>query len=794
MSLPLIIVESPAKAKTIGKFLDNRYQILASMGHVRDLPKHDMGVDVEHGFEPTYEIDDSASNKKVVAALRKAAKGADAVFLASDHDREGEAIAWHLAELLHGEIGKKPVYRIVFNEITKQAIVHALEQPGHIDRDKVDAQQARRILDRLVGYKISPLLWKVLSGNLSAGRVQSVALRLICEREEAIEAFVPEEYWTLDAVLHKGKLAPFKAALQTWKGEAFRPANQQGAEEVLHAMQGAQFNITELKRSTRSMQPQPPYITSTLQQDASRVLGYSAKRTMQIAQALYEGVEVNGESVGLITYMRTDSLRIADEAMDACRRLVGERWGAHELFDKVRTFKNKSSAQDAHEAIRPTDPFRTPEQTAGYLTAEQAKLYTLIWQRFAATQMRPAKLQTLNLSITAGEGVFGATGSTVAEQGYMLAYPHTILVLGEKIDAAYAQGDALEVDELTPNQHFTKPPARYTEASLIRELEAKGIGRPSTYAQITNTIIERTYVELIQKKFHPTELGRAVNRFLVNHFDKLFNVRFTAEMEKGLDEVEYGNQEWRKLLEEYWAVIVKLLEKVDLKESKKNLQEPTDIVCDKCGSMMVIKWGRRGQFLACSNYPACSNVMNFKRDENGAIHVHKDEELDEVCPDCGGKLTLKSGRFGKFVACANYPTCKYTRNLKQGKKDENGETKVQPDEPLDEKCPKCGAQLVKKQSKHGQFISCSAYPKCKYTRDITTGITCPECKQGELVHRVNKRGKDFWGCSRYPDCKYICSTEPVSRACPKCGYGIMQKRVHKGVEVLVCPACKHEEA
>ncbi|MCD4829015.1 MAG: type I DNA topoisomerase [Candidatus Cloacimonetes bacterium] len=739
MSQSLIIVESPAKARTLSKFLGNQYVIKASMGHVRDLPKSDIGVDIENGFKPKYVVPRTKRDQKVVKDLREAAKSAEAIYLASDHDREGEAIAWHLANVLKKEIGDKPLYRIVFNEITRQAIVHALEEPGKIDQDKVDAQQARRILDRLVGYKISPILWRVITTKLSAGRVQSVALRLICEREDIIDAFVPEEYWTIDTVLHKGKLPSFKAGLKKWDGENIRPGDKAAAAALVSELEGADFSITDLKRTTRTIQPSPPYITSTLQQEASRVLGFSAKRTMAVAQQLYEGIDIGGDTVGLITYMRTDSLRIANEALETCRQLVQERFGADELHDNPRVYKNKSSAQDAHEAIRPTDSFRTPERMKSVLSAEQIKLYTLIWQRFVATQMRPAKLQNLALTIQAGRGSFAAQGSTITQQGFIKAFPHTILVLGENIDAAYAKGDALEVDELTPNQHFTKPPARYSEASLIRELEAKGIGRPSTYAQITNTIVERTYVELLKKRFHPTILGRAVNRFLVGHFDKLFNVSFTAELENKLDEVEYGRQEWHKLLEDYWGGIGEQMDSVDLKEAKKQLEEPTELVCEKCGSPMIIKWSKNGQILACSNFPECSNIKNFTRDAEGKVTVKEDELIGEKCPKCGEELVLKSGKFGEFISCSNYP-------------------------------------------------------KCKYTRNITTGIKCPECGEGELAKRMNKRGKPFWGCDRYPKCKYISGQEPVDKVCPNCGFGIMQRRGKKGGETLVCPECKHEES
>jgi DNA topoisomerase-1 len=732
---PLIIVESPAKAKTIGKFLNHKYIIRASMGHVRDLPKKDLGVDVDNGFTPHYEIDRTRNKQKVIKELRDCAEHADAVYLASDHDREGEAIAWHLAEMLHKEIGKKPVFRIVFNEITQNAIREAMQHPGQIDLQKVDAQQTRRILDRIVGYKISPLLWKVLAGNLSAGRVQSVALRLICEREQEISDFVPKEYWTIDIAVHRNDYLPFKASLDTWDGKKPELSTEAEAKAIVDALNKAQYKLAKLEKSSRKVQPSPPFITSTMQQDASRVLGMSPTKTMSIAQELYEGVDIGGETVGLISYMRTDSLRISDEAIEACRNLITERFGKKELNSSVRQFKNKSSAQDAHEAIRPTDCFRTPESISQYLSKDQLRLYTLIWQRFVATQMSPVLLDTVSISVQAALAVFSSSGSRIVQQGYLLAYPHTKVSLGEEIDGRYNEGDLLDLDELAKNQHFTKPPARFSEASLIKELEANGIGRPSTYASITQTILERKYVELKEKRFYPTSLGVSVNTFLVKQFDRLFNVEFTAQMENRLDEIEFGKQNWKELLGEYYASILDLMKGVDVRETRQAFQEGTDIKCDKCGHPMVVKWGRRGQFLACSNYPECSNIKPLERSGEGKAKVAEVEVWPDPCPQCGGELRVKSGRFGKFIACSNYP-------------------------------------------------------KCKFTMPIPLGVKCPQCGEGDLTAKKGKTGRSFYSCTRYPDCKFITNYKPVPTPCANCGNPYLEEHITKERGTwLHCPKC-----
>ncbi len=736
MSKNLIIVESPAKAKTIGKFLGKDFVIKASMGHIRDLPKKEFGVSVKNNFKPRYVTDQK--KRKIVLELKKAVQNAEEIFLASDHDREGEAIAWHLSELLEKEIAGKPLHRIIFNEITKSAIRNSVKNPGQIDQNKVDSQQARRILDRIVGYNISPLLWKIITTNLSAGRVQSVALRLVCEREEEIQKFVPQEYWNIEAFLKKKDLPPFKAVLQKWENKKIEISKKEQADKILAEIRDKDFILSEIKDTSRQIQPSPSYITSTLQQDAARLLNFSPKNTMRIAQQLYEGIDLKGETVGLITYMRTDSLRIANEALDACRKLISDRFGDKKLNPKTRIYKNKSSAQDAHEAIRPTDPFRTPESLSNYLDKDQLRLYTLIWQKFVATQMQPVFLKSKKLEIKVRKAEFSAVGSTIEEKGFMEVFPHLNVNLGENIDPAYQQNDVLYPEKLEGIQRFTKPPSRFTEASLIKELESKGIGRPSTYASITSTILYRKYVVLKKKRFFPTELGITVNGFLIENFEDFFNVEFTAEMESSLDEVEYGNVVWHKLLEDYYNSMNNLIRKVDFKEAKKNITEDTDIKCDKCGNKMVLKWGRNGQFLACSNFPSCKNIKSYSRDEKGNIQILEAEKLQEKCPKCGNDMLIKNGRFGKFIACSDYP-------------------------------------------------------KCKFTKPFTLGIKCPQCQQGEITEKKNRKGRLFYSCSKYPECKYISNNKPIDLKCPKCEYYFLEERYTQGKgKFKKCPQCGEE--
>ncbi|MCD4817854.1 MAG: type I DNA topoisomerase [Candidatus Cloacimonetes bacterium] len=736
MAKNLIIVESPAKAKTITRFAGKGFMVKASMGHIRDLPKTKLGVDVENDFKPQYTID--VKKRKIIKELKEAASKADYIYLASDHDREGEAIAWHLAEVLKKELKNKTVHRIVFNEITQKAITKAIKSPGTIDFPKVESQQARRILDRIVGYNISPLLWKVISKNLSAGRVQSVALRLICEREDEIKKFDPKEYWTIEAILKRDELLPFKASLHKWEGKKAEIPNKEKADEILKHIKNEEFIISDIKKSVRKIHPTPPYITSTLQQDAARILGYSAKKTMMIAQQLYEGVALEKSSVGLITYMRTDSLRLSSESLAAGKKLIIERFGEKYLHDKTRVYKNKSSAQDAHEAIRPTYPSKTPASIKHFLSPDQFKLYSLIWQKFIATQMIPISLHTVQIDTKAGKANFLVKGNTIINKGFMEVFPHVIMVLGEEIDKNYQKGDILDHEKCSTKQNFTKPPARYREATLIKELESKGIGRPSTYASITNTIQVRKYVILKEKRFFPTDLGYTVYRFLIAYFDDFFNVTFTAKMEENLDLVEFGDIKWIEILKSYYGDMTKLIESVDVKSAKKDLAEKTDIPCEKCGANLIVKWGKNGAFLSCPNYPECKTIHNFEKDEDGKIHIKKPETLAENCPQCGNPLMVRNGRFGKFIACTNYP-------------------------------------------------------KCKYTKPFTIGVKCPECKKGDITEKKSKKGRAFFSCTNYPDCKFITNNKPVPIKCPACDNPYIEERFSKQKgNYKKCPVCGHE--
>ncbi len=735
MSKGLIIVESPAKANTISKFLNNKYIVKASMGHVRDLPKKEFGVYVDKDFSPKYVID--VSKKKLITELKEAAQKADVVYLASDHDREGEAIAWHLSKVLEKELKGKKIYRIVFNEITSKALNESISNPDIIDMSKVDAQQARRILDRIVGYQVSPLLWKIIAKDLSAGRVQSVALRLICEREQEVTAFVPKEFWKLEAEFWKDSLQPFRAFLEKWDGKKIELKTEADALEIVGETKNRDAVLSEMKNTQRSIEPYAPFITSTLQQEASKIMGYQSQKTMSIAQQLYEGIALGGDHTGLITYMRTDSVRIASEAIESCRKLVSERYGKDLLVASARVYKTKSSAQDAHEAIRPTDPFRTPESIAQYLTKEQLKLYTLIWQRFTATQMKPLKLMQTNVQVTLGRAMFGASGSKVLEEGFTKAYPHMNIPMGENIDPAYQKNDDLMYKDIVHSQHFTTPPPRFTEASLIKELEAKGIGRPSTYAAIITTIRQRKYVQMEKKAFKPTSLGMDVFRFLLERFTDIFNVQFTAEMEEKLDQIEVDKTPWQNLVKEYYEQLQALIGNVDVKKERNAMVQETDIICDQCNeAKMVIKRSKNGEFLSCSAFPKCKNIKSFERDAEDKIVIKVPVTLDESCPNCGSPLVARTGKYGEFIAC-------------------------------------------------------STYPKCKFSKPKGSGMKCPECGKGEIVERRNKKGRFFYTCSTYPECKWITNDKPLKIECPTCGNDIVFEKIAKGGSAYKeCPKCK----
>jgi DNA topoisomerase-1 len=805
MAKNLVIVESPAKAKTINKYLGKDYIVKASIGHIKDLPSKGLGVDVEHNFEPTYElIPDSKkrNNKKIVADLKKAAKEAEAIYLAADPDREGEAICQHLAEEIVPKRPPKPAYRVMFNEITKRAVNAAFEHPRQIDENLVDAQQARRVLDRLVGYKVSPLLCRTIGGRLSAGRVQSVALRMVVEREREIERFVKTEYWTIGANL-SAKLPPafdarlFKVDEQTVKTSGFDQElkkneilidNQAKADEIVAEAEKQTFIVGEVTTKERKRNPVPPFITSKLQQEASRKLGFAVKKTMMLAQKLYEGVELGAEgSVGLITYMRTDSTRVSDTALGEARDYIGSQYGHNYLPEKAVHYRSKKDAQDAHEAIRPTEVSRTPDSLAKYLKPEELKLYRLIWQRFVASQMMPAVFDQTTIDIQAGRFVFRATGSVQKFDGFLKIYQEGRDEKTEDDDEAertlplVEKGETLKLNSVTPEQHFTEPPPRYTEATLVKALEEKGIGRPSTYAAIMSTIQEREYVEKLQGRFHPTALGKTVNDLLIDGgFDDLFNESYTARMEEELDEIEEGKIRWTKALREFYDKF-----EGDLKQFQhyiKDIKEtsvPTDEVCLKCNTPgMVQKWGRFGPYLKCLNCEATRDAEP-PAGADGAGNssepqVAGEEAEPEVCELCGKPMQLKRGRFGPFLGCTGYPECRNIRKI--------GKTGVAapPPVPLDEKCPVDGAQLVKRVGRFGEFISCSNYPKCKYIKQETVGVSCPRpgCK-GELVVKKSKRGKAFYGCSEYPNCNVVYWDKPVLETCPQCNAPFLLEKTTK---------------
>jgi len=731
MAKNLVIVESPTKSKTIGQYLGKDFTILASMGHIRDLPQKDFGINIKDNFKPTYVLD--PKKQKIVKKIRDAAKESDNIYLASDNDREGEAIAWHLKEILKNTISDEDIYRIVFNEITKDAILDAIENPAHVDENKVEAQQARRILDRIVGYKVSPILWKVITKKLSAGRVQTVALRLLCEREQEIRDFVPKEYWSIDAELKKE--IPFNATLKKYNGKTVKLNTKEEAEEIFDKLASAQYTVYDVKKSEKSQAPFPPFITSTLQQEASKLLGFTTKKTMQIAQQLYEGVTINNRNTGLISYMRTDSVRIGEKANFQLRKYIKDNYPEEYLCKYLRVYKNKNKAQDAHEAIRPTNSFTTPDSIKEFLTKDQYKLYSLIWKRFAATQMANMNIQNITAHISAEKGLFETQASSVLFEGFSKVYPYMpVKNLKEKFPDLI-KGDNVELIKLDKKQHFTQPPPRFTEASLVRKLEEEGIGRPSTYAPIISTLLLRKYVELKKKVFYPTELGETVEKFLIEKFEDFFNVKFTADMESKLDDIENGERNWIEILEHYYDDFIKSIDSIDISKEKKKYEQKTDILCDKCGSPMVIKFGKYGKFLACSAFPKCKNVKSL--DENEKI---VDETTDEKCPKCGGKILFKNGRYGKFFACENYPTC-------------------------------------------------------KYTRPYTIGVKCPECKDGDLIERKGKKNKLYYTCSKYPDCKFTTNKKPVAISCPDCGAPSMfEKSSRKKVKILVCEKCGKEIA
>ncbi len=734
----LVIVESPAKAKTIAKYLGKDYTVKASVGHIMDLPKSKLGVDIEKDFEPHYiQI---KGKGPVVKELKSAAKKADRILLATDPDREGEAIAYHVAAVLASSAKTTTeVYRVLFNEITKKAILQSVEHPGKVDINKVDAQQARRVLDRLVGYQISPILWKKVRRGLSAGRVQSVALRLICEREEEIKAFVPEEFWSLTALL-EGKLPPqFEAKLLKKDEEKLKVKNNDEVQKILADLKDATYTVTKIDKKERRRNPVPPFTTSKLQQEGGRKLGFTSKRTMGIAQSLYEGVDIGKEgTVGLITYMRTDSTRVGKEAQDEAQEFIATKYGKEYLPEKAPVYASAKSAQEAHEAVRPTSVLREPDAIKQYLEPDQYKLYKLIWNRFVASQMNPAIIDQTSVDVTANNYTFRATGSIVKFPGFMAVYMEeksedqapSEEENGEAVLPPLNEGEKLTLLKLDPKQHFTQPPPRFSEALLVKTLEEKGIGRPSTYAAIISTIQERDYVNKVENKFRPTELGVLVNDLLVNHFPVIMDVAFTAKMEEDLDKIEEGQMRWVEVVRDFYKPFNESLEKAqaEMKDFKAE-QTPTDISCEKCGKPMIVKWGRNGQFLACSGYPECKTTKPFVRNENGVVEAAPEETTDEKCPKCGSAMMIKRGRFGKFLAC-------------------------------------------------------SRYPECKYTQGMSTGVLCPE-DGGKLVERRSRFGKMFYSCANYPDCKFALWNKPLPRPCPQCGAPFLVEKYSKKTGVSV---------
>ena len=788
MAKALVVVESPAKAKTINKYLGKDYKVVASMGHVRDLPKSKLGVDVDDGFEPTYEV--IASRKKVLKELKDEAKKATNIFMATDPDREGEAIGWHVAEEL-GATNRKKIRRLMFNEITKKGVLAALDKPMDIDKKMVDAQQARRVLDRLVGYKISPLLWDKFRRGLSAGRVQSVALKLVCDREREIERFVPEEYWNITARL-AGPVPPeVDAKLLKKAGANIKVGTEAESNTVLADLRGARWVVDSVTTKERKKTAVPPFITSKLQQ-ASR---FPVKKTMMIAQQLYEGVELPGEgAVGLITYMRTDSTRVSEQALSEVRQFIAGAFGDEYVPEKPNLFKTKSDAQDAHEAIRPTSMQYHPDEVRAQLTHDQYYLYKLIWNRFVASQMPPATFDETTVDITAAAYLFRVKGSVPKFPGWMAVYNQPVAPAPDIETVApgpdartaeddedssvlppLAQGDTLTLRELKPEQKFTQPPPRYTEATLVKALEENGIGRPSTYASIITVIQAREYVNKIEGKFKPTVLGvMLVEKLLSPAFDDILDVGYTRELEEDLDKIESGASDYESTLTSFYKKFSKDLKRAakEMINLKEGVEPDPPVACDKCAKPMVIKAGKFGLFLACSGYPECENTRELETPEAAAEGA---EALEETCENCGKPMVVKRGRFGQFLACTGYPECKTTRKIITTKQ---GMTAAKPDQILDEKCPKCESNLVLKQGRFGEFTACSNYPNCKYVKQKSTGLVCPK-DGGDVVERKSKRGKVFFGCANYPDCDFVLWNRPVLEPCPQCGEKFLVEKVTK---------------
>ncbi len=825
----LVIVESPAKAKTIEKYLGKGFDVKASVGHIMDLPKNELGVELKkRTFEP--ELIVSPGKEKVVDQLKKAGAKADEIYLAPDPDREGEAIAYHLAiQLGTNAKERKKIRRVTFNEITKKAVQEAFKHARDIDQNLVDAQQTRRVLDRLVGYQISPLLWDKVRRGLSAGRVQTVALRLIVEREREIRAFQPLEYWTLEAQLHPEKQADqrFKAKFVGIGGEPARVANgtdkdgkelfissalpdKKQMDEVLAALEEADWSITGVQAREQQRRPLAPFITSQLQRDAANKLGFNVRRTMGVAQRLYEGVDIGDEgTTGLITYMRTDSPRVAPEAVAGAREWIGKDLGSEYLPETPNVYKGKKDAQDAHEAIRPTDASRTPESIARYLSDEQLKLYTLIWRRFVASQMVPAVYDVTTASIAAVSRKTGKTydfrvsGSVLRFDGFLKVYEVSEDKKDEDDEGANRLPNLdgvkkLGLDQLVPEDHFTQPPPRYNESSLVKELEERGIGRPSTYASIINTIQDREYVVKhggSRGRFYPTEIGVVVCDLLVENFPYIFDTAYTAKLETELDDIEEGTEKWTDLLNGFYGYFEKELKDAGKKmRNIKRMEEITQEKCEVCGSPLVLKWGKFGTFYACSAYNKKDPTSCTFTKENIASkpdlntpEAQEAGDTEEYCENCGKVMVMRRGIFGPFMACPDYnadPPCKTFRKL-------SSKQQQKPPEPTGEPCPVCGKPLVLRQGAYGEFVSCSGYPKCKYVKqNLIEGMKCPKCGEGDLAERRARRGNVFWGCTNYPKCDFTSNLKPVAKKCPKCGSPYLLEKTLKSGMFLVCPNVK----
>jgi DNA topoisomerase-1 len=740
----LVIVESPSKAKTIQKYLGREYIVKASVGHIKDLPKSKLGVDPKKGFEPDYQV--IPSKVKVIEELKKASKLVPDLYLATDPDREGEAIAWHIQEELKAR-GKK-FHRVLFNAITKPSVLEAMQNPQTLDSDKYHAQQARRILDRLVGYKISPLLWDKVKRGISAGRVQSVALRLVVDRETEIKAFKPEEYWEIEGIFSKTNI-DFKAKLFKTNGKDPILSSKQAVEQLLGNLKKSQFTIESIEQKERSRKPAPPFITSKLQQEAARKLGFSAKKTMTLAQQLYEGIDLGDLGThGLITYMRTDSVRTDPAAIQTVRERIESHYGKAYLPSEPNLYKSKKSAQEAHEAIRPASLDYTPEQVQGYLEKDTFRLYQLIWNRFVSSQMNPALYDQTAVTIATQDQAgnahqFRATGSVLKFAGFTAVYIEGFEE-GDKLDQDSSEsalklppiqeGDRVDNKELNPSQHFTQAPPRYSDASLIRDLEEKGIGRPSTYASILSNIQDREYVEKREAKYYPSELGTIVTELLTASFPDILNAEFTASMETQLDDIEEGNADWKKTLGKFWKPFEKTLEIAKKQMKNMKAQEvPTDIECDQCHHHFLIKWGKLGSFLACSHYPECKNTQDFKKDDQGTIVIIPKEFTDKKCEKCESPLVVKNGKYGKFLACSNYPTC-------------------------------------------------------KVTQAITLGIACPVCAEGEIAQKRSKYGRFFYSCNKWPKCTFALWDKPVTQPCPNCKFPLLTEKITKKAGLMhKCP-------